>query len=189
MSEQTIHYPVLPLIAQRWSPRTFIPEAIPEELVNSMFEAARWTPSSYNAQPWRYLYTHHEDQESFQALLQCLNPPNQQWAQHAGLLIACIAETGNADRTHLNRHAYYDLGAANFALTLQALEFGIYVRQIGGFNQDHARSILQLPLHQDPVVFLAAGYPQDANVQQHAKARKSQQHWAQAFKANGRREV
>jgi len=187
MSEQIIHYPVLPLIAQRWSPRSFVPDPIPEDLVNSLFEAARWTPSSYNAQPWRYLYAHHEDDAAFQALIQCLNPTNQIWAQHAGLLIACIAETSNPDRPHLNRHAYYDLGAANFALTLQALEFGIYVRQMGGFNQDHARSLLQLPPHQDPVVFLAAGYPQELNDQPPVKVRKSQKHWAMAFKADGTR--
>ena len=180
MTEHTIHYPVLPHIAQRWSPRTYLPDAIPEDLVRSMFEAARWTPSSRNAQPWHYVYAHHADAIAFQDLLHCVNPSNQTWAKNAGLLVACIAETGIPEQPHLNRHAYYDLGAANFALTMQALEYGIYVRQMGGFNVALARELLDLPLHMDPVVFLAAGYPGESK--KPINLRKVQHDWAKPFK-------
>ncbi|HYX05634.1 MAG TPA: nitroreductase family protein, partial [Bacteroidales bacterium] len=73
-----------PLIAKRWSPRSFTDENINEKDLESIFLAASWAPSSMNEQPWRYLYALHRDKE-FSKFVDCLNPTNQEWAKNAAV--------------------------------------------------------------------------------------------------------
>lgn len=151
-------HPIHALMAQRWSPRSFLPgKDLSTAQVQQLFEAARWTPSSYNLQPWRYLYAH-LGEEGFDRLLSLLHPGNRPRARHASLLILSLAETRVEGRDAPNSKAFYDMGAANFALTLQAQDLGLYVHQMGGFDTNKARAQFDLPEGLEPAVMLAVGY-------------------------------
>ncbi|RMG75041.1 MAG: nitroreductase [Bacteroidetes bacterium] len=156
-SHTDLAHPIHELLAERWSPRAFDPaRAIREAEVKQLFEAARWAPSSFNGQPWRYLYAH-RGAESFSKLLGVLSPFNQAWAAQAGLLILGVAKTSVEGREAPNAYARYDLGAANFALTVQAQAMGLYVHQMAGFDRAQAREAFGIPADHDPVVVLAVG--------------------------------
>ena len=108
--------------AKRWSPYDFESNRqIPDQQVKQLFEAVRWAPSSYNAQPWRYLYAHQGDQ-AFDRIFKLLMPGNQVWAKDASLLILSMAKHSLDGRPGKNGAAVYDIGAANLALSLQAGE-------------------------------------------------------------------
>ncbi len=157
-TSKQLEYPVHELIDQRWSPRAFQPRELETHQVRSLFEAARWAPSSYNAQPWRYIYALNQSSDAFKPLLECLFPANQLWAKHAGMLILALAKMGFDGKEGINRHAYYDLGAANYALTTQATSMGLHVHQMGGFDQQKARELFNINEDFDPVAMLAVGY-------------------------------
>lgn len=159
MQSAKIQFEINDLIARRWSPRAFdTRKAVAPELVERLFEAARWAPSSYNAQPWQYAYAHREDEAAFQSLVDTLMPGNQEWAQDAGLLIAGLTQVSDPEKDRNNSKAEYDLGAANYALTMQATEMGLFVHQMGGFYPEKVSALLDLPEHIKPVVMLAVGY-------------------------------
>ena len=146
------------LLAKRWSPKNFDPtKTLNDHEVRLLFEAARWTPSSFNAQPWNYAYTL-RGEKGFDAMVETLMPPNQAWAKDASVLILSIARKDYDGRVGSNRFAYYDLGAANMSLITQASAMGLYARQMGGFSQAKARDLLKLEENYDPVAFLAVGY-------------------------------
>ena len=151
------------IISSRWSPRAFTDDSLTEEDINSLFEAARWAPSSMNEQPWRYIYARKEDAENFAELLDCLVPGNQEWARNASVLILSIARR-NFDYKNLpNRHAIHDLGAANLLICLQANEMGFQAHQMGGFNMN--KTLEKFSLESDkyePVSFIAVGKEGDA---------------------------
>src|ERR1700677_133161 len=112
MNESRIaEYPIDNFLLQRWSPRAFTPESIPEQDLLSLFEAAKWAPSSYNNQPWRFLYARRET-ASWPLFLDLLVPFNQSWAKNASVLILVISNKkfdhdGNPSITHS-----FDAGAA-----------------------------------------------------------------------------
>src|SRR4029079_11546023 len=88
------HHPVLPVIAERWSPYAYEPRPIEREKLLACLEAARWAPSSYNEQPWTFLLAERTEPEAFAKLLACLVEGNQEWAKNAGaLLITLVAKT------------------------------------------------------------------------------------------------
>ncbi len=84
-------HPIHELLAERWSPYAFAPRTAPVADLRSLFEAARWAPSAFNEQPWRYLVATRDDEPGFARLLSCLVEPNQQWAQHASALVITVA--------------------------------------------------------------------------------------------------
>ncbi|MDP5172707.1 MAG: nitroreductase family protein [Bacteroidia bacterium] len=154
----TLEHPIHSLLADRWSPRAFDKDAGLTQLeVNHLFEAARWAPSSSNVQPWRYKFALKSDAEAFQKMLDLLVPANQIWAQHASMLVLAIAKKSYDNRPGNNAYAWYDLGTANFALTLEAMNHGLYVHQMGGFVREKAVETFQLPEDLEPVVVLAIG--------------------------------
>ncbi|MEM7655153.1 MAG: nitroreductase family protein [Bacteroidota bacterium] len=161
-----VEHPISSLLDQRWSPRAFQSDRIlSDEQIHQLFEAARWSPSSYNAQPWRFFYAKNRETDAFERLLDCTYPSNQVWAKDAGMLVLSIAQLtvevqGN---THPNSYAWYDLGAANMALSIQATEMGLYVHQIAGFDKAKARETFDLGPDQDPVVMMAIGYKGEAD--------------------------
>ena len=85
-------YAIHPQFTDRWSPRAFTGESIPEETLLSFFEAARWAPSAYNSQPWRFLYAR-RDTPNWERFLGLLNEFNRGWAQHASALVIVISKT------------------------------------------------------------------------------------------------
>lgn len=152
-------YPVLEVIRRRWSPRLFDSRPIEPEKIHSIFEAARWSASSFNEQPWRFILAARRDQQQFQKALSCLATKNQQWAQHAPLLILTCSKktfthTGKPNRVHV-----HDLGLAAQNLTLQATELGLFVHQMAGVNLDRVRQLYNVPEDFEPVTAIAIGYP------------------------------
>lgn len=156
---KTIAYPIHELLGKRWSPRAFDPgKSVTDEQVVRLFEAARWTPSSFNAQPWQYAYALRDQGPGFADLLDVLMPGNQVWAKQAGMLVAGLTQWYDPEKDRKNGKAEYDLGAANFALTVQAMDMGLWVHQMGGFYPDKVRELLELSEHIKPVVMLAIGH-------------------------------
>jgi len=155
-------YPIHELIADRWSPRAFANRPVEEGMLHRLFEAARWAPSSFNEQPWGFIVTSKRDPEAYQALLECLVEGNREWAQHAPVLMMSVAKLTLERNGKPNRHAYHDLGQAVAMMLVQATDLELVAHQMGGFDQERARRVLQIPAGFDPVAAIALGYPGDA---------------------------
>ncbi|HYG02779.1 MAG TPA: nitroreductase family protein [Chryseosolibacter sp.] len=155
--------PVLEVIQNRRSRRAYISKEVEPETINTLFEAARWAPSSVNEQPWMYIYAA-KDQALWQLIYDALNESNKVWVQHAPLLIASFIRTRFTRNDRTNNSARYDLGAANAFLSLQATHLGLNVHQMGGFDLEKLRTNLNVPSDFDPVVVMAIGYPGEADI-------------------------
>lgn len=147
-----------PLIKKRWSPRAFFNRSVEKEKLLQLFEAARWAPSSYNEQPWRFIVATKENPAAFGLLFDCLTEKNQRWAVSAPVLMLSIAKTHFERNGKPNRHAYHDVGLAMGNLLTQATSMGLYVHQIAGFSTERARELLQIPEGYEPVAMIAIGY-------------------------------
>ena len=150
---------ILNVFAQRWSPRAFADRPVEPEKIRRMLEAARWTMSSYNEQPWRYVVaSRHEDPDAYERLLHCLTEGNQEWAHHAPVLMLSFYKTTFSHNDHANRCAPHDVGAASAALTFQATAMDLYVHQMAGIQQDVIRETYDVPEGFEPMAGLAVGY-------------------------------
>jgi nitroreductase len=148
--------PVHQLLAGRWSPRAFDPAStISEPQLTALLEAARWSPSAMNSQPWRFLVARRGTPE-FTAVFEALMQPNQVWAGNADVLLVVAARTEDADGNPL-RHAFYDTGQAVAHLSTQAEHEGLAVHQMGGFHADAVAEAFALPSTVTPVVVVAIG--------------------------------
>jgi nitroreductase len=160
------------LLGRRWSPRTFSARLIePAELVR-LFEAARWAPSSYNAQPWAFILATREDVGGYTRLLSTLADANRQWAQRAPVLILAVTRLEFDDVVRPNRHAFYDLGQAVANLTVEATSRDLYIHQMGGFDSRLARELFAIPAGFEPVAVLALGYVEGPSEPPSARSRK-----------------
>ena len=146
------------LIRRRWSPRAFADRPVASELLRRVLTAARWAPSAYNEQPWRFLVARREDPEAFERLLACLKEGNRRWAQRAPVLMLVLARRTFSHSGGANPHAWYDTGQAVAYLTLQATALGLYVHQMAGILPDEARHRCAIPEDYDVVGALALGY-------------------------------
>ena len=146
------------LIKSRWSPVGFDPgKNISETKLLGMLEAARWAASSSNLQPWRFIVAARENRAEFQKALSVLREGNVLWAQHAAvLMIAAIKKHRAPDIP--NRHASHDLGQAIAQMALQALDYGIYTHQMGGFFPEKAREVYDIPDEYEAFTAIAFGY-------------------------------
>ena len=151
-------HPILDLLARRWSTRAFADHSVDRETLASLFEAARWAPSSGNGQPWSYLVATRDDAVEFERMASVLVPGNT-WARKAPVLALSVAALHRADKP--NRHAYHDLGLANENLVIQAVSMGLAVHMMAGFHVDMAREAFEIPPNHDPVAMMAIGYPGD----------------------------
>ena len=154
-------YPVHELIRERWSPRAFSGKEISSEDLRSLFEAARWAPSSSNEQPWAFIVATRNDNENFTKALQPLVEFNVKWAKNAYVLGFAVAELAFAKNNTPNRNAHYDTGAAMSQLTTEATSRGIFVHQMAGFDADTAREVFEIPSGWDAIAAFAMGYPGD----------------------------
>lgn len=154
-------HPILPLITQRWSPRTFSPQPLGSDTLASLFEAARWSASSYNAQPWSFFVATQDQPEAYQKLLDCLIPFNQAWAKQAPVLVAIIAQLNFKHNGKPNGWAHYDAGQSAAILSLQATSMGLFVHQMAGFEPDKVTQLLSLSEEFQPAAMMAIGYPGD----------------------------
>lgn len=154
-------YPLHDLLRRRWSPRAFSDRGLEPEKLRSLLEAARWAPSSFNEQPWRFVLAPREDSEAFERLLGCLVEGNQKWARRARVLMLSVAKL-RFDRTGKeNRHAFHDVGLAVENLVIQATSLGLVVHQMAGFHLEKTRSELGIPEGFEPVAMIAIGYQGD----------------------------
>jgi len=156
-----VEFPIHELIRDRWSPRAFSQKEIAPEVLRSLFEAARWAPSSSNEQPWAFIVATHNDRENFQKALQPLVEFNANWARHAYALGFAVAELAFAKNNTPNRNAQYDTGAAMAWLTAEATARGLFVHQMAGFDPDTAREVFEIPAGWEAIAAFAIGYPGD----------------------------
>lgn len=156
-----IEHPVSDLIKNRKSVRAFSPAPIEQQKIFTLFEATRWAPSSSNEQPWLYIYATKEQPELWEKLFSPLNEGNKIWAKDVPLLILSLARKNFSRFPSANLHAMYDLGGANSFLSLQAVELGLQVRQMAGFNSEQAKVNLNVPEDFEIGVIMAVGYPGD----------------------------
>jgi nitroreductase len=151
-------HPIFDLLARRWSTRAFADRPVTSDTLASLFEAARWAPSSGNQQPWSYLAAAKENAAEHERLASVLVPGNA-WARQSPVLALSIATVHRDDKP--NRHAYHDLGLANENLVIQAVSMGLAVHMMAGFQVDMAREVFEIPAGHDPVAMIAIGYPGD----------------------------
>jgi nitroreductase len=154
-------FPVHELIRERWSPRAFADKPVSRDILRSIFEAARWAPSSNNEQPWAYLVASKDDKESFEKMLSVLVEFNAAWAKSAPVLALAVARLTFAKNNAPNRNAQYDTGAASALLSVEATARGLAVHQMAGFDPEKARQVFGIPAGWEPIAALAIGYPGD----------------------------
>jgi len=158
-----VEFPVHELIQNRWSPRAFSDKPVPQEVLRSLFEAARWAPSSNNEQPWAYIVATKDDAENFEKSLGALVEFNANWARKAPVLVIAVAELAFAKNNAPNRNAQYDVGAASLQLSIEATARGLVVHQMAGFDPETAKEAYDIPQGWEPIAAMAIGYPGDAS--------------------------
>jgi nitroreductase len=156
IKQAAVDHPIHPLLSGRWSPRAFDGRAVEPESLLSLLEAARWSASASNRQPWHFFIAQRGD-AAFAALAGVLNPSNAEWAANAPVLLLAVARTVTDDGRP-NPYGFYDTGLAVQNLTVQATALGLHVHQMGGFAADRARLALAIPPGYDPVIVAAIGY-------------------------------
>src|SRR6202171_1804290 len=133
------------LIRNRWSPRAFSDKPVPSEVLRSLFEAARWAPSSNNEQPWAYLVATKDDPENFAKMVGVLVEFNANWANHAPVLALSVAHLKTQRDGKPNRVALHDVGSATAQFTFEANSRGLWVHQMAGFDTEKARQTFAIP--------------------------------------------
>ena len=141
-------YPIEAFFLERWSPRAFSGEPIPDADLATIFEAARWAPSSFNSQPWRFLYARRDTPE-FEKFLGLLIEFNQSWAKNAAVLIIVLSKKtftppGKSEAGPMHSHSF-DAGAAWAYLALQASRSGYAAHGMAGFDIPRAAVELNVP--------------------------------------------
>ena len=157
-------YPIHALLRQRWSPRAFADKVVETDKLRSLFEAARWAPSSDNEQPWQFVAATKHNPSEYDRLFQCLKEGNKKWAHFAPVLMLSIARLNWEEDGTPNRHAFHDTGMAVFSLVVQATVLGLMVHQMAGFDVEKARTDLKIPSGHEPVAMIAIGYPGDPDI-------------------------
>lgn len=157
-------HPIHDVIARRWSPRAFDERPVEQETLKSLFEAARWAPSSNNEQPWRFIVASKETSTDYDRLFACLVEGNRKWVFRAPVLILSVASLLFEDDGKPNRHALHDTGMAAENFVLQATALGLQAHQMAGFDTQKARETCLIPTGFDPVAMIALGYPGDPAV-------------------------
>lgn len=153
ITNKSIH----PLIKNRWSPRSFDSRPVEEEKLKRIFEAARWAPSSFNEQPWRFVVGIKGD-NTWKKIFESLVEWNQQWAVTAPVLIMAIGRETYTKTGKPNEVFKYDTGQSVAYLTLQVYEEGLVMHQMGGFSKDKAIELLSIPEGYAPLTVSAIGY-------------------------------
>jgi len=167
MSEQRINTEakIEKLLAHRWSPRAFDADrAVDESALTTCLEAARWAPSCFGDEPWRFLVCNRfNNEETWRKLLNCLAPKNQLWAGKAPVLILACADSQFSHNDNPNRWGQYDTGAAAISLCLQATALGLISHQMGGFDSDATAEAFSIPQRFVPMSVIALGYQGDVS--------------------------
>lgn len=160
---------VLAVIARRFSPRAYDDRPVPDDALGAVLEAARWSASSFNEQPWRFVVgvrgagpgSRFGDDATYRGILDCLVEGNRAWAAAAPVLMLTVARATFTRNDEPNRHAWHDVGMASAQAVLQATELGLGAHMMAGFVPDRARETFAIGEGFDPVAAVALGYPGD----------------------------
>ena len=154
------------IIQARWSPRAFDPDKpVSHDDLLSLLEAARWAPSCFNDQPWRFVVCDKAtDETGWQHAFSILAEKNRRWAKNAPVLMLAVAMENFNHNGQANRWAMYDTGAASVSMCLQATALGLCVHQMGGFDAEKAREVFNLPGDCKPMAMMAVGYQAEVNM-------------------------
>jgi len=150
--------PINEFLERRWSPRAFANRSVEPEKLRKLFEAARWSPSSSNGQPWYFIVSLKENPDEFARAVDCLRPGNVTWARNAPVLLFTVARLKWPDKPDPNRHAIYDLGQSVAHLTFEAAAEGLFVHQMGGFFPDKVKETYGIPDGYEAMSAVAIGY-------------------------------
>jgi nitroreductase len=166
-NSRSTDYPIDPLFLERWSPRAFTAEQISEYDLLTMLDAARWAPSCFNSQPWRFIYAR-RDTEHWPKLLGLLSESNQVWAKNAAVLIILVSKTtmparGGGKELPSWSHSF-DAGASWGCLALQAQRSGWAAHGMAGFDKERAVSELGVPEGYRVEAAIAIGRPGDKSL-------------------------
>ena len=153
-------YPVDDIFINRWSPRAMSGDPVSKDELMSLFEAARWAPSSFNNQSWRFLYSL-KGSDTWDTFFDLLLEGNQTWVKNAGALVVILSKTtfdynGKPSKTHA-----FDSGAAWQNFALQGSINGLVIHGMQGFDYDKAKSELQIPDEYEVQAMAAIGKPGD----------------------------
>lgn len=169
------NHEIFALLKQRYSPRIFKNKKISKRHLQQLFEAVRWSASSYNRQPWRIIYAE-KDSDSYKSIYNCLSEFNQSWADNAPLLML-TAYKKNSDNGEKNFHALHDLGLSMGSMTIQAQYLGIGLHRMAGVDWKKAQEVFDVPEGFHITTAVAVGYyggdlddlPEDLPKQETAK--------------------
>ena len=163
---------LLELLRTRYSPRSFADRPVDAGDLDLLFEAARWAPSCFNEQPWRFIVATREDPEAHATLSAGLAPSNQLWASKAPVLLLCTTSSTFAKNGKPNALAEHDLGLAMGNLTAQATALGLSVHMMAGINRDQLRASFGIPEDVAIVCAAAVGYAGPADLLPEALAER-----------------
>lgn len=155
--------PIDATIANRWSGRAYdAGKPVSQAQIIALLEAARWSPSCYGDQPWRFIvWDKNTDAAAWQKAFDCLAPGNQAWVKDAPLLFLVAADSLFNHNGQQNRWSEYDTGAAAENLCLQASAAGLMAHQMGGFDTDKTRATFAVPEQYSLMAMISVGYPAD----------------------------
>lgn len=150
-------YQIDPLLLHRWSSRAFSGEPVSDQQLMQLFEAARWAPSSYNNQPWRFLYAK-RGTAAWDAFFNLLVDFNKSWTHNAGALVLIISQEKTDNGKPINSHSF-DTGAAWQNMALQATSMGLVAHGMSGFDYAQAKKALHIPEGYTVEAMVALGHP------------------------------
>ncbi|MFP4522355.1 MAG: nitroreductase family protein [Fibrobacterota bacterium] len=153
-------HPAIDLIVNRHSPRAMSGEKLAKEELNTLFEAARWAPSSYNGQPWRLIYSERDD-EYWEKFMELLVEKNRSWAVNAGALIIVCSRKNFEHNGKFSRTHSFDAGSAWENLALQASSMNIVSHAMAGFDYNKAAETAGIPEDYSVEAMIAVGKPGD----------------------------
>ncbi|PJC37489.1 nitroreductase [Candidatus Peregrinibacteria bacterium CG_4_9_14_0_2_um_filter_53_11] len=156
--KRTANYPISSALLNRWSPRALSGETLSDAELMPLFEAARWAPSSYNGQPWRFVYAK-RDSAAWDTLFGLMVEFNQSWAKNAAALVVVVSRTTFEHNGELSVTHSFDCGAAWENLALEAEARGLVAHGMQGFDYGKAKSELGVPEDYSVECMIAIGKP------------------------------
>jgi len=157
MSARQVDHPILELIHRRWSPRAMTGEPVAHADLMAAFEAARWAPSAFNNQPWRFFFAHRESAH-WPLFFALLGESNKVWCSQAGALVLLASKTTFDHNGEIARLYAFDAGSAWQNFALEATHRGLVAHPMQGFDHTAAKSALNLPEELDPMIMIAVGH-------------------------------
>ena len=163
MAQRSTQYHINSIFIERWSARAMSGKAMPKQELLTLFEAARWAPSSYNNQPWRFVFAMRDTPE-WKPFFETLVDFNKQWVCNASALVVIVSKDVFEYNNKPSRTASFDTGAAWMSLAIQGFMKGMVVHGMEGFDYEKAKQVIKLPENHTILAMCAVGYPGDISV-------------------------